>query len=82
MKEPLIHHERRMLVLAYLKARTEGDLAGAEEIRAHATEDPELGLLLDLEDDEAARRAAQTSRFVGLVASTISRALAVFGCHR
>lgn len=79
MKESLVEHERRMLVLAYLKAQAEGDPAGAQEIREHADDDPELGRMLDLENDEAARRAAQDSRVVRFVAAFISKTFSIIG---
>ncbi|MGF1473148.1 MAG: hypothetical protein ACFB50_15600 [Rubrobacteraceae bacterium] len=79
MRDSLVEHERRMLVLAYLKAQAEGDPAGAQEIREHADEDPELGRMLDLEDDEAARRAAQDSRIARFVAGFLSRTFSIIG---
>lgn len=78
MKESLLDHERRMLVLAYLKALAEDDPAGAQEIRGYANDDPELGQMLDLEDDEATRRAAQDSRIIHLVAAFFSKTFSIF----
>ena len=79
MKEPLVEHERRMLVLAYLKAQAEEDPAGTQEIREHADDDPELGRMLNLEDDEATRRANQDPRIVRFVAAFASRIFTIVG---
>lgn len=71
--DSLIHHERRMLILAYLKSQAEGDPAGAQEIREHADDDPELCRLLDLEDEETTRRLEQVSPILEFVASCFDR---------
>lgn len=73
MQEALADHERKMLVLSYLKAQADGDAGHAARIRSYADDDPELGRMLDAEDAESARRASRPAPLLHLVASFFDR---------
>lgn len=73
MQQTFAEHERKMLVLSYLKAQAEGDENQAAEIRSYASDDPELGRMLDAEDAESARRATRLAPLTHLVASLLDR---------
>ena len=73
MQDTLIDHERKMLVLSYLQAQADGNEDQAAEVRSYAEDDPELGRMLDAEDEESVSRMARIPPVLKFVVSLLDR---------